>query len=82
MEMGSGWDDGVKEFFGKILNSVALGLLWMMTAAILGIYFELGFLDRKPVYVPVIFYTALIVTFSILLRHLVKTWKKKTDQLL
>ena len=73
--MSSGWDDGVRQFFGKILNSVALGLLWMMTAAITGIYFEFGFLDRKPVYIPVIFYSLLLISFIFLIRHLVKKWK-------
>ena len=77
--MGSGWDDGVKEFFGKILNSVALGLLWMMTAAITGIYFELGFFNRKPVYVPVIFYTVLLVTFLLLIRYLHRKWTRVND---
>lgn len=78
--MANAWDDGVKQFFGKILNSVALGLLWMLTAATTGIYFELGFLDRRPVYIPIIFYSVLIISFLFLIRYLRRTWKKETDR--
>jgi hypothetical protein len=71
----SGWDPEVKRFFVRIINTVAMGLLWMLTAAIAGIYFELGFFNGQPILNNIIFYTLLVASFILLIRYLVKKWK-------
>jgi hypothetical protein len=70
------WDPEVKKFFVKILNSVSLGLLWIMASATAGIYFELGYTKGKPIINAVLFYTAMVVTLFLLVRYLVKLWSK------
>ena len=40
--MEQGWDDDVKVFFVKILNSVAMTLLWVLAAVTAGLYFKLA----------------------------------------
>jgi len=74
------WDSDVKEFFIKILNSIALGLLWLMACATAGLYFELGYSNGKPVIYTVIFYVVAVSTGLLILRHLVKKWRKKDGE--
>ena len=71
--MESGWDPGVKTFFVKILNSIALGLMWMLSVATAGLYFGLAY--EKPVIACVIFYLIAAGTLFLLIRYLLKLWK-------
>lgn len=73
--MEQGWDDDVKQFFVKILNSVSLTLLWALAGVTAGLYFELAWAGNKPVYGTIIFYIVLAVTFFGLVRYLYKTWR-------
>jgi predicted membrane channel-forming protein YqfA (hemolysin III family) len=73
--MERNWDPGVKKFFLKILNSISWGLIWMLSCAAAGIYFEWGFIRDKPAYIPILFYTAMAVTLLLLVRYLLRLWK-------
>jgi len=73
--MEQNWDPGVKKFFVKILNSIAMSLFWMMACATAGIYFELGYTNGKPLIYTIIFYTAMGTSLFFLIRYLYKTWK-------
>ena len=73
--MEQGWDPQVKNLFVKILNSIAITLLWMMTCATAGLYFQLGYINGQSVIYPIIFYTIMAVTLFLLVRYLYKTWK-------
>lgn len=75
LEREPNWDPGVKKFFVKILNSVALGLLWMMTAATAGIYYELAWTDGKPLLYTILFYAGFAISLFFLLRYYHRTWK-------
>jgi hypothetical protein len=75
MERERNWDPGVKKFFIKILNSVSLGLLWMMASATAGIYYELGYSNGKPVIYTIIFYAVMLISLFFLIRYLIKTWR-------
>jgi hypothetical protein len=74
--MEKNWDPGVKKFFIKILNSISLGLLWMMACAMAGIYYELGYIHGKPVWQPLVFYTAMLVSLVFLIRYFIRVWKQ------
>ncbi len=74
--MESGWDPEVKNFFKKILNSVSLGLLWLMAFVTAGLYFKLAFADDNPVLYTIIFYIIAGTTFLCLLYYYYKLWKK------
>ncbi|MBL7729578.1 MAG: hypothetical protein JNM88_00250 [Chitinophagaceae bacterium] len=69
------WDDNVKQFFVKIMNSVALGLLWLMACVTAGLYYELGYSAGKPVIYTILFYIIAVATLVLLIRYLIKTWK-------
>ncbi len=73
--MEKNWDPGVKKFFVKIINTVSLGLLWMMACAIAGIYFELGYTNGKPIIYTILFYAGMTISLFFLIRYLYKTWK-------
>jgi hypothetical protein len=73
--MERNWDPGVKKFFVKILNTIAVGLSWILIGAIAGIYFELGYTNGKPVIYTILFYTGMAVTLFFLIRYLYNTWK-------
>jgi len=73
--MEQGWDPEIKRFFVKIMNSIAITLLWMMACATAGLYFQLAYSNGKPVIYTIIFYFLMTVTFFMLVRYLYKTWK-------
>ena len=72
--MEQGWDPRVKKFFQKILNSLAWGLLWMMSC-ILGIYKGLASSDGNPLIYTLLFYAVMTITLGLLIRYFYKTWK-------
>ena len=68
------WDQ-VKRYFRKILNSFALGLLWMLCASTAGLYFKLGFIGKGLRWYNTVFYILLLLSFAGLLRYYYKVWK-------
>lgn len=74
--MEQGWDDDIKVFFVKILNSVAMTLLWVLAAVTAGLYFKLALVGSTSLTGHIIFYILLAVTFYGLVRYLYRTWKK------
>lgn len=72
--MEQGWDPEVKKYFKKILNTIGMGLLWMMLAVMVGLYWGWAYAANKT-YV-LIFYSALAISFFFLIRYFYKTWKK------
>jgi len=74
--MEQGWDPDVKKFFLKILNSIFWGLLWLITCATVGIYFQLGYKGAKPFVYSILFYIGMILGLVLLIRWLYRTWKK------
>ncbi len=68
-------DPGVKKFFIKILNSICMGLFWMMACATAGIYYKLGYLNGKPLIYTILFYAGMLISLSLLIRYLYKIWK-------
>lgn len=74
--MEQGWDNDIKTFFVKILNSVALTLLWALAAVTAGLYFHLAEFGNGSPTGSIIFYILLAVTFFGLVRYLYRTWKK------
>jgi hypothetical protein len=74
--MESGWDPEIKKYFKKVLNSISIGLIWLMAMVTAGLYFGLAYADGKPVIYTIIFYILAAGTFAALLFYYYKTWKK------
>lgn len=71
--MERGWDPEVKKYFKKVLNSISLGLLWLMSMVTAGLYFGLAY--AKGIYT-IIFYVMLVVSLGLLLWQYYKMWRK------
>ena len=74
-ERNTGWDPETKKYFGKIMYSFSLGLLWMLSAMTAGLYFRLGFMYDGVRWYNVLFYLLFASSFFLLLRYYYKTWK-------
>lgn len=71
--MEQGWDPEVKKYFRKILNTIGVGLLWMMAGLTAGLYLGLAHHPNK-VYL-VLFYLGLLISLVLLIRYFYKMWK-------
>lgn len=71
------WDPDVKKYFMKILNSISVGLIWLMACATAGIYFDLGNFYGNPLWQPLVFYSLMLLTGALYVRFLYNIWKEK-----
>jgi hypothetical protein len=76
--MEQGWDPDIKKFLLKVLNSMSLVLLWMITGATAGIYFKLGYSNGRPIIYTILFYSVMVISLAFLLSYLYKTWKENS----
>jgi len=74
--MEQGWDPEVKKYFLKILNSISMGLLWMLTMVTAGLYFQLAYAGDKPVVYTILYYIVLVTTLGLLIRYYYRIWRK------
>ena len=70
-------DPDVRRFFFKVLNSIFLGLLWMIACATAGIYFELAY--GWPGLRAILFFSAMLVSFILLAWYYYRAWKDGPD---
>jgi len=75
--MEGGWDPEIRKYFLKILNSISMGLLWLMAMVTAGLYFELAYAGGKPIIYTVLFYVFLAGTLILLIRYYYRVWKSK-----
>lgn len=74
--MEQGWDPEVKKFFLKIINSISLGLLWMMSAVAGGLYFKLAYRTDISVAYVILYYIFFSGTLFLLVWYLYRLWKE------
>ena len=74
--MEQGWDSEVSAFFIRIVNAIAMTVIWMLTASTVGLYAGLAVPGRYPVWATFLYYALLIISFVVLVRYLRRTWKK------
>lgn len=69
------WDPRVSRLFRKILNSVSLGLTWLLAVATAGLYYKLGYISSGHISQPIVFYSLVVITMLLMGRFLHRTWK-------
>ena len=74
-EYNSGMDPEVKALFRKIMSSFSWGALWLLTAATLGIFFQLGFVADGVRWYNVLFYLTLFASIVLLGRYYYRVWR-------
>jgi ABC-type glycerol-3-phosphate transport system permease component len=70
-----GMEDETREFLVRILNTVAIVLLWMMANVFIGIYKGFAFFETRPDWTNCVYYVFLITSFIFLIIHLKRKWK-------
>lgn len=65
----------VKKFFNRIVNSLAIGLLWLFINSTVGIAFNFAFFDGQPSAGNYIFYGWFLLSLALLLLYYKKKWK-------
>jgi len=67
----------VREFLLRIVQTLSMGMLWLLINMTTGIYFNLAFFDDKPSFVNYIFYVWFLISLGLLLFYFRKKWKGK-----
>jgi ABC-type maltose transport system permease subunit len=68
-------EDETREFLVRILNTIAIVLVWMMVNVFIGIYKGYAFFKEKPDWTNYVYYVFLIISFIALVIHLKRKWK-------
>jgi hypothetical protein len=63
--------------FGKILRTIIPLILWLFVVTYMGIYNGWLFFGDAPTKGNIIFYSASIITFILIIISIVRVWKKK-----
>lgn len=64
-----------KKYFARIINSLAIGLLWLFINTTIGIGLNYAFFDDSPTMGNYIFYGWFLVSFFLLIIYYKKKWK-------
>ncbi len=70
-------DPETKAYLKRILNTVFIGLFWMMAQVVLGIFLEYGLLGESVSLPNVLYYAFFIITLFFLARYYIKIWSTK-----
>lgn len=72
-----GIEPEVREFLLRIVQTISMGLLWLLINMTIGIYFGLAFFDDKPSGRNYIYYIFFLISLGLLLLYFRKKWKGK-----
>jgi hypothetical protein len=72
-----GMEPDAKDFLKKVMQSLFLGLLWLLINMTLGIYFDLLPIYGRPDWANILFYLFFAGTGFLYGRYLYRTWRKK-----
>lgn len=68
-------DPEVKVFLLLIINTLSMGLVWLLLNMTLGIYFNLAFFEKSPSLGNILYYTFFLVSLIFLILYFRKKWK-------
>ncbi|MCW3092264.1 MAG: hypothetical protein JWN83_1708 [Chitinophagaceae bacterium] len=68
-------DPDVRKFFTRIVNSLAIGLLWLFINSTIGIGLNLAFFDDRPGVGNYLFYCWFLISLFLLILFYKKKWK-------
>jgi hypothetical protein len=70
-----GMEPEVKDFLLRIVNTISMGLVWLLVNMSVGIYYGFAFFEDKPSVGNYIFYVWFIISLGFLLLYLKRKWK-------
>lgn len=65
----------VKAFLIRIMQSISMGIVWLLINMTVGIYFELAFFEGSPTWGNYIYYVCFLISLVALIVYLRKKWK-------
>ena len=65
----------VKAFLIKIVQSLSMGMLWLLVNMSIGIYYGFAFFEGSPTLGNYIYYAGFLISLGALLFYLRKKWK-------
>ncbi|MDB5202101.1 MAG: hypothetical protein JWQ27_1510 [Ferruginibacter sp.] len=71
-------EDETRDFFVRIINSIAMSLIWMISQVLVGIYWGYGFFSGSPTWQNLLYYVFFVITLLLLIRYLRKKWTVNT----
>jgi hypothetical protein len=72
-----GMEPEITEFLIRIVQTISMGMLWLLVNMTIGIYFKFGFFDDKPSLANYIYYAFFFISLGLLIRYFIKKWKGK-----
>lgn len=75
-EYDRGMDPEMKRYFRKIINSFSVGLLWLLSMATAGLFFDLGIVSQGIRWYNIVFYLMALGSFAALLFYYYRVWKE------
>lgn len=76
-EYNQGWDPDVKIFFRRIMNSFAMGALWLLLVGLSGFAFRLAIIKDGVRWYNLVYYGVFLVSLLLLLLFYYRVWRKK-----
>lgn len=72
----------VKAFLLMIVQTLSMGMVWLLINMTAGIYFNLGFFEGSPSMWNILYYIFFLVSFILLIMYFRKKWKgwKEIDE--
>lgn len=80
-EYNRGMDPEVRRYFRKIMNSFSVGIMWLLSMATAGLFFDLAIVRNGVRWYNIAFYGLVLVSFMGLVYYYYKTWSKKNSGL-
>ncbi len=65
----------VKEFLVRIMQSISMGLVWLLLNMSIGIYYGFAFFEGSPTLGNIIYYFGFLISLAMLIAYLRKKWK-------
>jgi len=65
----------VIQFLIRIVQTISMGMVWLLVNMTFGIYFGFAFFDKNPSAGNIIFYIWFLASFILLLYYFWKKWK-------
>lgn len=72
-------EPGVKQYLIRILNTLALGLLWMAINSTLGIMYDFAFVHEHVTTGNILFYIWFAISLAAYLWWVIRVWSKPID---
>lgn len=74
--MSEGFEPETKKYLLKVLNSFAIGMLWLILNVLGGLYWGFGIVDKKISVYNILFFLWFISSLLALLYYYYSRWKK------